>query len=1221
MKLKSGILFDRRYRLIEDLGSGASAKVWLALDTLADNLRVAVKIFSAIEGIDTLGIQNFQKEFTYVYNIQHQNLLTPTNYAVCDGTPYLVLPYCENGSATSMLGRADENDVIKFMHDVSAALECLHAHHIVHQDIKPDNVLLDDNCNFLVTDFGISTQTKADSVSENVIKGTKAYMGPEWFEKDAIAINMNDIWALGATAYELITGYAPFGDNGGLVQSMGEPIPDLPETIQPELRHLILNCLDAEPWNRPNAETIKKKTQLYLETGSWKEKDGKKYLYISIAAAAVILLVAGLWVWDYNRTKIFYYKDYVEYWGVPKGIGRLSGSEMKHRQQSYRIEYSQRKVRRLSLVNPEGNLTDHSDTENMLSRFVDVCFYYTDDGKVDYKTIYDQSGKLLFKMDYDETLKTVTFRQNDEYGTEMNLRANTTDLQHQGTQLFESKSRISRYLLSYDKKGLLTNLRYVGLQNVPAGDAENIYGISYKYDEKGHKIEEQFLGADGLPTNNGIGLSIKRFRYDDEDNWCEVQYLNLEGGPSHDGNNCSLVKIESDQWGNRVSETYYTFEGERSIRTDVGVTGYSYEFDDSGHLVTQTCLGLDGNCMPCIYGFAKQKFEYDDNGYTSQISFLDADGNASSMLQEGSSFSRIDFVNNPNGLTIERSFFDEEGKNQTTPHGYFKETMTYDSVGNQTSLAYWDDKGRPVLYDGLYSKIEIENDEFGRLTSLHYLDENGKPATNEDEVSVISAEYNRQGRIIKLSYKDKDGKPTIGSDFYASSTWDYDELGNEKMRQFYDVDGHLTNNESGVARIEYNYDSKTNYMICAKDYNDKGSLLSTRHVEYDKRGNTIKEYVVGSTGQLKSGSAVVHYEYDSNNRPVKTWWTNLKDQPINSPGSKIAKKLSKYDSRGNEIETTFWNAEGKASTDEQGTFKRERKFNELGMVIYEKNLDSNSKPLTGKDLNPEGKCEYDRQGNMVKLECYDGYGKPRLSSDGFFRMTAKYNNQNNQTEVVYYDVNGKMVKSRSNEFAKKQAEYNTKGLQTQTKYYDEKENLFRYDAFKYNDKNRLTEQLIMNEKKQQDDSFWGFSKMTISYNKSGLIPTMRAYFNKSGVKLGVQKYDETKKQWGNLTLTNPNNGFNVMGSQWKQGLMAIASQCPMNTGNGVVLKSIAIEGESVKCVIKLVSVNLDEMEEEQVQNLRNMMGPITEQLKKSLGVPSSISFILIVQDKNEQRLH
>lgn len=1221
MKLSSGVLFDRRYRLIENLGSGASAKVWLALDTLANNLKVAVKIFSAGEGIDTLGIQNFQREFTFVYNIQHQNLLTPTNYAVCEGIPYLVLPYCENGSASSMLGRADENDVIKFLHDVSAALECLHSHNIIHQDIKPDNVLLDDDCNFLVTDFGISTPTAETSVSKAVVKGTKAYMGPERFETDSAPIKMNDIWSLGATAYEMLTDNPPFGDNGGMVQSLGEPIPDLPETVQPELRRLLFSCLDPEPWNRPNAETIRKKTQLFLETGSWKEKNEKRYLYISIAAAAMVFLIAGLWIWDYNRTKVYYYKDYVEYWGIPEGIGSLSGSEMKHRQKSYRFEYCQRKVRRVSLVNPEGNLTSHNDTEDMISRNTDVCLFYTDDGKVDYKTIYDQSGKLLYKMDYDEALKTVTFRLNDEYGTEMNLRANTTDLHHQGTQLFENKSRISRYLLSYDDNGLLMKLRYVGLQNIPAGDAENIYGINYKYDERGHKIEEQFVGADGMPTNNGIGLSCKKFKYDEDDNWCEVRYLNLEGGPSHDGNNCHIVRIDNDEWGNRLNEKYYTSDGELSIRTDVGVTGYNYEIDEDGHLIVQTCIGSDGKPIPCKYGFVKQKYAYDENGYIKQITFLDSDGNPASLLQEGTSISRMDLINDSKGLTIERSFYDEDGKKLTTTHGYFKETMEYDSVGNQTALAYWDEKGNPALYDGLYSKMKVENDEFGRLTAFYFLDTTGKATTNEDEVSIVRAEYNRQGRIAKLSYYDKDNKPTIGSAFYASSTWDYDEFGNEKTHLFYDADGKLTNNESGVAKIEYSYDSKTNFMILAKDYNDKGALLGARNVEYDKRGNIIKEYTVDSSGQLKKGSAVVHIDYDTNNRPVTTWWSNLKNQPVNNPGTKVAKKISKYDKRGNEIETTFWGSDGKASVDEQGTFKRERKFNELGMVIYERNLDANNKPLTGKDLNPEGKCEYDRQGNLTKLECYDGYGKPRLSSDGFFRMTAKYNNQNCQTEVAYFGLNGNLVKSRSNEYAKKQSDYNNRGLLISARYFDEKQNVFRFDSYKYNEKNRLTEQLITNAKKQQDDTFWGYSKMIISYNTSGLIPTVRTYYNKTGAKLGNQRYNEAKKEWGTLTFTNTNNSFNVMGSQWRQSIMTLAAQCPMDTGNGVILKKISVDVNTVHCVVKLVTVNIDELEDEQLENIRKMIGPITEQLRKSFGIPSTVSFILVLQDKNENRIN
>lgn len=1231
MELKKGQLFDHRYQLIENLGYGASAQVWSAYDTMANNLKVAIKILTSHKGMDTVGAQNFKREFTYVYNLQHQNLLTPTNYAIFDSTPYLVLPYCDNGSSISMIGRAEESDVIKFLHDVSAALECLHEHNIVHQDIKPDNVLLDDDCNFLVTDFGISTQTITDDPLAYMGPegdrryyhdrgGTKPYMGPERFEKDAPAVNMNDMWSLGATAYEMITGNPPFGDHGGMIQSMGEPIPDLPDTIQPEVRQIIFSCLDAEPWNRPSAEAIRKKTQLYLEKGIWKEQDGKRYMYYSSAAIVLLFLGVGLGIWDYYRTKVFYYKDYVEYWGVPEGIGQLSGSEMQHRQSTYRMEYSQRKLRRLSLVNPEGNLTRHNDTETMLTRYTDVRYYYTDDGKVDYKTVYDQAGKLLYKMDYDEALKTVTFRQNDEYGTEMNLRANTTDLQHQGQQLFEEKSRISRYLLKHDENGLLKRILYVGLQNVPAGDAENIYGISYVYDKRGHKIEEQFLGADGLPTSNGLGLSIKQYEFDNDDNWCTVRYLNIDRGPSHDGNNCALVKIENDEWGNRIRETYCTMEGDLSVRTDMGVSGFSYVYDENGHCITQTCLGLENTPMTCRYGYAKEFFKYDDNGYVCQISFFDTDENPVSMLQDGNSWSRIDIVNNTKGLQLEKVYYDEEGNLVENTHGYCKEIMEYDSLGNQTLLAYCDNNGKPVAYDGLYSKITIENDEFGRITTLSYWGTDGTPTLNEEGISSVNAEYNRQGALVRLSYTDQKGKPVVGSSFYCSRTWDYDDLGNVKAWRFFDAEEKPTNNNEGVARSEFTYDSKTNFRITAKDYNDKGMLLYARHMSYDKRGNIIKDYVVTSSGQLRPGTAVEHAEFDANNKPTKIWWTNLKDQLMNRPGTKVASKSIKYDSRGNEIEQTYWNAAGKPSVNEQGAFKQEHKYNDLGLVVYERNLDADGKPLIGANSNPEGKCEYDKLGNMTKLECYDGYGKPRLSSDGFFSMRIQYNKQGKQTEIAYYDVAGKMVKSRSNEYAKKTTEYNAKGMEIRAAFFDEKSKVFRTDEFQYNEKNRLTEHRILNASKQQDDGFWGFSKLIISYNKSGLIPVERVYFNKSGKKLGTQKYNSNTKQWGNITLTNPGQSFNVVGAQWKQAIQEVAAQCPIDTGNGVQIRSLSIDNDVVTCVIRVVNVDFDELTDEQVQNIHKMLGPIAKQLKNAWGIPSSVQFLLIVQDKNGKRI-
>ena len=142
--------------------------------------------------------------------------------------------------------------------------------------------------------------------------------------------------------------------------------------------------------------------------------------------------------------------------------------------------------------------------------FADTYYYYTDNGKLDYKTTFDPYGKMLYKMDYDENLKTVTFRQNDEYGTEKNLQAQTSKLHTNPYELRSERSPITRYLLDFEKDGILKKIVYAGLQNMPVSDADNIHGIIYKYDKKGRKIEEQYIGLDEGPTTNSDGLSISK---------------------------------------------------------------------------------------------------------------------------------------------------------------------------------------------------------------------------------------------------------------------------------------------------------------------------------------------------------------------------------------------------------------------------------------------------------------------------------------------------------------------------------------------------------------------------------------------------------------------------------------------------------------------------------------------------------------------------------------
>lgn len=270
--LQENQLFANRYRLVKRLGQGAFSEVWKAEDTMVGNLTVALKVYAPDKGLDEDGAKIFGEEFAIVFNIHHQNLLTPSTFDKEQNSPYLVLPFCERGSATRLIGIMDERQVAQFLRDVSSALAYLHSKEIVHQDIKPDNVLIDGEGSFLVTDFGISTRIRSTlrrSVGGKSSAGTMAYMGPERFSTSPKPIKASDIWSLGATVYELMTGDAPFGDMGGGMQQAGAFVPDVPGSYSEPLKRLVQQCLAKEPWDRPTAEQIRDICDTRLRQGYW----------------------------------------------------------------------------------------------------------------------------------------------------------------------------------------------------------------------------------------------------------------------------------------------------------------------------------------------------------------------------------------------------------------------------------------------------------------------------------------------------------------------------------------------------------------------------------------------------------------------------------------------------------------------------------------------------------------------------------------------------------------------------------------------------------------------------------------------------------------------------------------------------------------------------------------------------------------------------------------
>ncbi len=267
MTLKEGEVINGRYRLVKERGRGTFGEVWQAWDDILD-MEVAIKIYIAL---DSRGIDEFKSEYRTTFSLTHPNLLHASHFDVVEKRPYLVMPYCLE-SADELVGKISEEEAWRFIRDVSSGLAYLHSKNIIHRDIKPDNILRDGEGNFLISDFGVSVKMRSTlrknsvrDLSESTTQGTIGYMGPEMFTTSPSAVKATDIWALGATVYEMLEGDMPFFGQGGVMLLHGGEIPDLKGPWSEPLKTVVQSCLSKEPWVRPMADQLASYAQSVID--------------------------------------------------------------------------------------------------------------------------------------------------------------------------------------------------------------------------------------------------------------------------------------------------------------------------------------------------------------------------------------------------------------------------------------------------------------------------------------------------------------------------------------------------------------------------------------------------------------------------------------------------------------------------------------------------------------------------------------------------------------------------------------------------------------------------------------------------------------------------------------------------------------------------------------------------------------------------------------------
>ena len=1258
MDLQKGFLFHGRYQLVELLGCGASAEVWKALDTKANRLVVALKIFSQHATMDSYGLQNFEREFTTVYNMKHSNLLPPTGYDIFEGRPYLVMQYCENGSCSSMAGRADEQDVVKFLHDVAAGLEYLHEHHIIHQDIKPDNILLDDNCNFLVTDFGISVASTDTAEAGGASGGTRAYMAPERFQ--GVTESASDVWSLGATAVELLTGNPPYGEHGGLLQAEGEPLPELPASLQPEVKALILSCLEQDPARRITAGQIRQKIELYWETGAWERRSNRNLIAIVATAVASVLMCLGIFLWDYNRTKVRYYKDYTECYGVPQGVGRVQAWDARHMHRLYRFEFVRGKVRRVAHVNSRGKVITDGESERS-ERPINQTIQYTSDGRVSRIKVMDHNDRVLYVKSYNENLSAITFQYDDRNNTERVLPNQTVGYGRVIEDNFAQKGSITRWLVDYDDEGRATSIRYATVGNSPVGDESNIYGRLMTYDEKGRVAEIRYIDQDGKPKATKWGLGVKKFFYDDEDNWIRAEYFTVEGKPSYDDHDgVSVYEMVYDGHGN-IAEAYHKGPDHKlMLPKKNGVAGIRYAYDDRGFITRATYLGVDSQpfYVPSA-GCAGYEAKNDENGFCTEQTFFDADGKPCESSDHGS---RLVLKTDDRGNVLESWSYGLDGKLYPANGPCAGIVSRYDERGNLVEAVYYGTDRKPCLdEDGVAGQRYVYNDR-DMLVEIINLGLSLKPAYDNNHVCRMRYQYNTRGVVTKFAFFDPAGEQLVHSnEDVAGWTIQYDNRGNETQRVFFNAANELCLNNVGYAKVTYAYDSR-GFLKAERYYGLHGQPMMVdgrAGTDYtcDERGNVVVNRPIGTDGRLAPNRLETRYRYDQFDNCTETSFYNAAGRPDDNYNG-VCKETSRYNAANQLVETCYYGTGGHlVLTAEEGVAIVRNEYDAKGNRVKCSNFGTDSRPIACKEGWASTTFEYDAMGNIVRQGFFGTDGRPTPASERVPVFIYRYDRLNNLILHASQDGNGNYVINPQSGVAIIRREYNGRsqmvmeaafdqhdrpmncrdGFHKQTFEYDQRGNLVskRYYAtdgkpatsygvhqekYEYNGLKLCTRTSFYDAAGRPADCQAGFQSLTVSYDESG-TPVVRKFYDAAGRQLAYQNYDKASAQWGEMqqagrSAPSVQPAAQPSQSNWRSLVAQANSECPSQVMDGLYVQSVTTDGSRVVMIIQLAEASKYNLDEEKFSQLcERIRQNVRPGLRQALSLPANVSLIIRMTDR------
>ncbi|HEX7299291.1 MAG TPA: protein kinase [Solirubrobacteraceae bacterium] len=231
MSSQVGTLLNGRYRLDAQIGAGGMSTVYRAFDTVLER-QVAIKLMHREIASDSDQLERFRREARAVAQLNHPHVVGVIDAGEDDGTPYIVFEYVEGETLKDRIrrfGRLPVGEAVAYAIEIARALGAAHEHQIVHRDVKPQNVLIDEEGAAKVTDFGIARSLREEGLTaDGRVLGTTDYVSPEQALGQIVG-PQSDLYSLGVVLFEMLTGDVPFHGENQVAVAMKHVREDLPD--------------------------------------------------------------------------------------------------------------------------------------------------------------------------------------------------------------------------------------------------------------------------------------------------------------------------------------------------------------------------------------------------------------------------------------------------------------------------------------------------------------------------------------------------------------------------------------------------------------------------------------------------------------------------------------------------------------------------------------------------------------------------------------------------------------------------------------------------------------------------------------------------------------------------------------------------------------------------------------------------------------------------------